>query len=601
MKTPDEVTRTDDDRLPGQGESLLQSAAGVDSSRAVLPEQTNSAFVVAAQDGEAAAASILATSNTSTPWWKRLEDRLERMGERLNPILVKETRQAMKSRQFTITFVLLLACSWLWSLLGVAMMGPEVYFSAQGKSMFYGYFVVLAFPLLVIVPYGAFRSLAGEREDRTYELLSITTLKPRQIVSGKLGSAVVQMIVYLSALAPCLAFTYLLRGIDVPTIFFVLFYTVLTSLGLSAIALLIATVSQEKHWQVVLSVLLIFGLGWLFFGVAVLASELLNEDVFGRALQEREFWLFNAALMTGYVSYFVLITIAAACQLTFSSDNRSTPLRIVMVLQHALFAGWMAWAWIFEEHHVAILLIFAMLVGINWYVMGAFMTGEVAELSPRVKRKLPQSFLGRVLFTWFNPGPGTGYVFAVANAAAAAFLVFVALAVDQTGLLASVANPRNTAFLKTEQVVVFAGLGLCYVVIYLGLGRLVIGLIRRLWNLSVLGGLIVHGVVLAAGCGIPLAIQIQFGFRSYTWLQIPNVIWTMVHVIDTRSLPPETPVLLVVVPLAAAAVFLLNMMRVVGEVRHVRVAEPARVAEEKAALNAQSTPPEKPSKQSPWD
>ena len=37
----------------------------------------------------------------------KLEQKLERWSERLNPILVKEARQALKSRQFTITFSLM--------------------------------------------------------------------------------------------------------------------------------------------------------------------------------------------------------------------------------------------------------------------------------------------------------------------------------------------------------------------------------------------------------------------------------------------------------------------------------------------------------------
>ncbi len=112
----------------------------------------------------------------------------------------------------------MLTCAWGWSIVGIALQGPDVYFSFSGPDIFYIYYLILAFPLLVIVPYGAFRSLAGEREDRTYELLSITTLKPRQVISGKLGSAVLQMLVYFSAVSPCLAFTYMLRGIDVLTI-----------------------------------------------------------------------------------------------------------------------------------------------------------------------------------------------------------------------------------------------------------------------------------------------------------------------------------------------------------------------------------------------
>ena len=38
---------------------------------------------------------------------------------------------------------------------------------------------------------------------------------------------------------------------------------------------------------------------------------------------------------------------------------------------------------------------------------------RTAALSPRVKRDLPQTLLGRIFLTWFAPGPGTGYMFAV--------------------------------------------------------------------------------------------------------------------------------------------------------------------------------------------
>ena len=42
-----------------------------------------------------------------------LEKLLARIGDRLNPILVKEARQALKSRQFTVTFSLLLFGAWV--------------------------------------------------------------------------------------------------------------------------------------------------------------------------------------------------------------------------------------------------------------------------------------------------------------------------------------------------------------------------------------------------------------------------------------------------------------------------------------------------------
>src|SRR3990172_10194342 len=126
---------------------------------------------------------------TATAWlssfWEWVESRLEFIGDYLNPILVKETRQALKSRQFTVTFVLLLACCWIVTMGGIAMIGPSIYYSAYGPTMLLAYYAILAFPLTVVVPLSAFRSLAAARGANTYELLSITTLGPRQIIAGK--------------------------------------------------------------------------------------------------------------------------------------------------------------------------------------------------------------------------------------------------------------------------------------------------------------------------------------------------------------------------------------------------------------------------------
>ena len=82
--------------------------------------------------------------------WTRFEDWLARLSDRLNPILVKEARQALRSRQFTSTFFLMLAAGWTWSIMGVALLGPAAYYSAEGTSMFFGYYVVLAAPLIVV-------------------------------------------------------------------------------------------------------------------------------------------------------------------------------------------------------------------------------------------------------------------------------------------------------------------------------------------------------------------------------------------------------------------------------------------------------------------
>ncbi len=321
---------------------------------------------------------------------------LMRLGDRLNPILVKETRQALKSRQFAITFGLLLIAVWVWTIMGMAFIGAPLWYGAEGSKMFFGYYLILALPLLVIVPYGALRSLAGEHEEHTYDLLAITTLRPRQIVGGKLGSSIVQMVIYLSAVSPCLAFTYMLRGIDVPTIGVVIAFTMLVSLGLSVIGLLVGTLSTARHWQVVLSVLAILALFFVFFSSCGFVQWPLSE---GLPFAEPAFWQVCAAWLSISAGYIAIVFLAAAARLGFPSENRSTPLRVVMLLQQLLLTGWVAFAILSAPSlnvDIEFLSAFVIASGLHWYVMGVFMTGESPDLSLRVKRHAAAEL----------PGPG---------------------------------------------------------------------------------------------------------------------------------------------------------------------------------------------------
>ncbi len=522
------------------------------------------------------------------------------VGERLNPILVKEARQSLKSRQFVITFGLLLLCGWAWSFLGMAWMGPEASYTGKGPEMFLGYAVILAFPLLVIVPFWSFRSLAAEQEDRTYELLSITSLGPPQIVGGKLASAGLQMLVYLSAISPCLAFTYMLRGIAFPTIAIVLFYLALASLGLSLVGLLVGTLTSEKHWQVVLSVAWIIALLFAFGFAWGIVSWIVWEDELS-AVGASAFWEGVAILLTAYATYFALVFYAAVAQISFASDNRSTRLRAIMIVQHVCCVAWVVWGLAAHEAPSEVLLFVLTLLGIHWYAMGALMTGESPELSPRVKRGLPQSFLGRVFLTWLNPGPGTGYMFAVCGSLAgltvAAFIVFAREGYGASTLV------RSWSTGDSERVLVFGVLVLAYLIVYLGIGLLLIRLLHRFGQVVMFLGVLIQLLLVVAGCAVPAVVQTTspaYYYGGYSLLHGTNPFWTLAEVGDGSPLPVETPVLLVAVPSAALAIFLMNLPGIVREVRHVRIPKPERVAAEDAALAAVKRPPE-PVRTSPWD
>jgi len=525
-------------------------------------------------------------------WIERAGSGLVGIAELANPILVKETRQALKSRQFIVTFLVVLIACWIASFAVVAIVGPDVYFVAAGAQMLLVYAVILAFPLMIIVPYTAFRSLAAEQEDNTYDLLSITTLTTGQIVAGKLASAIVQMLVFLSAVSPCIAFTFLLRGVDALTVAVLIGYLVLTSLGLSIIALLAGTVAKVRYSQVMVSVLLVLLLAGVFFMSIPMMQEFISDSY--SFLRDGRFWVGNLAFLTFYLTTFALLHAAASAQIAFNSQNRSTPLRRIMLLQQACFLGWMTVPVITDGLRIVndVLFVAAMMSGIYWYIMGTLLTSEWPHLSRRVQRSLPQSQIGRTFFTWLNPGPGTGFMFCVANLS---MLVAAGLIV-----MLSTSSPA-ARLLNSEQIFFFYTIGWSYLVLYLGLGKLLISLMRRFVFVSLTAGFLLHVILLLIGCGGPqilsyLTSSIQFG-NQYTLLHITNPIWTLMKLIDTGPATIEAWTVLLVIGSAAVIVMLLNIRAVAVEIQYQRSNLPARVAEDEALLH----PEPEPGPSNPWE
>lgn len=539
-------------------------------------------------------------------WFDRWELRLTEASDWLSPILVKEARQAVKSRQFALTFSAVLIASWAWSMLGTAWSGLDGgRTSVAGAQVFSGYVAILALPLLVVVPFAAFRSLSAEREDQTFELLQITALTPYQAVIGKIGSSALQMVVYMSAVAPCMAFTFMLRGITVFEIALLLLYLLGAGLGLTAICAFLATLSTERHWNVALSVVAIAGLFFSFFMFLAFTFNGL-EELAGAAMDD-EFWIINTALLTAFVAYFVFFVVAAASRITFPSDNRSTRLRYVMHAHPLLLLGWLA-ALRFQEfgpdESTPLLIVAAILIAMHWAIMGAVLIGERPEMSARVKRDLPLSLAGRMFHSWFNPGPSTGFMLVAANLSATMLVfVFAVLAENaiEHGRFSLSGSAGRGGLPDYELTLAFSLCAFSYVIFYLGLGLLLTRTLRRLSpTASGVLGFVVVATLVAAGAGFPMVLHNYFyprEFDEYLLIELPNPFWTLGAMLTQQSVYLRYYTELLVMPAAAAfLVVLLNLYGVARELGYIRQPKPQRVLEDDAAQNVRPRV-----KQNPWD
>ena len=294
--------------------------------------------------GQALPYPALALDPQGQGFWGRLDRVVERSTRLLNPILVKEARQSLKSKQFLITFFCLLAASCAWTIMGIVFNAPDVYYVPSGDAMLGGYFVILSVSMFAFIPLVAFRSLAAELDEGTYEMLAITRLSAWRIVSGKMNSAILQMVIYFSAIVPCLAFSYLLRGIGLMTIVFVIGIVFAVAMVLTAFALALSTIATGRTLQTFLLVAMV--------GLIVIVEFACCGAVFSAVLSEEwggPFWAYLSWFSLGGC-FVIVFMAAAAARIAPVTENRSTRLRGILLVTQTIWIITITYtAWVSED------------------------------------------------------------------------------------------------------------------------------------------------------------------------------------------------------------------------------------------------------------
>jgi hypothetical protein len=495
--------------------------------------------------------------------WGWIDRCTQRLAQWLNPILIKEARQSLKSRQFIITFFLLLAASCFWTILGVVSNAPDVYYVPTGESLLAGYYLILAIPLIGMVPLAAHRSLAAEIEDDTFEMLVITQLSSMRIVMGKLNSAMLQMMVYFAAIVPCVAFSYLLRGVNLPTIAMLIGIVFFAALLVTSFALMLATLAPHRTGQT----LALLGLiAIIFFSEIMCAAFCLDEVLLRDAGADPDAIMFTLIFMLVGASCMVVFVKAAAARIAPVTENRSTGLRWTMYVQQLLWIATIAFLVLWYDD-LEILNFGTMVVGGYWLVMGTLMLSESPELSPRVQRGLPRTFAGRALLTWFNPGPGTGYAFAISSGTVAA------VTMGAFGLLVDSDRAPQT------DPATFSIIMMGYLLTYLGITRLIVLPLSRRFGrmLSIPVGTMV--VVMVIASVLPIIITVIFTGSppmTYTPLEAIDWAWTLVEAFDNGY----SPYLAMLILITGVIITFFNLALLIGEFRYRRIAVPKRVLED---------------------
>src|SRR5215472_11933563 len=180
---------------------------------------------------------------------------MARLDDLFNPIVVKELRQAVKNRAVLaalLLFLLLQLGILLFSLFLGERRAVNFVNLYAGREIFEVLQGILLGTCMLLIPTYAGVRLAAEHSDSNVDLLFISTLRPRGIIAGKLQASVVLILLIFSACAPFMTFTYLLRGIDIPSILLVLAVDFLAVMLGTQLAIFLGAVSVNWGLKVLL-------------------------------------------------------------------------------------------------------------------------------------------------------------------------------------------------------------------------------------------------------------------------------------------------------------------------------------------------------------
>ena len=95
------------------------------------------------------------------------------------------------------------------------MNGQPTFNGSSGHTVFLSLVITALVVVTAIAPIMAAGSISGERERQTFDLIVLTQLRPIDIVLGKTAATFAYCLLFVTALTPFMAITFLIGGVDV--------------------------------------------------------------------------------------------------------------------------------------------------------------------------------------------------------------------------------------------------------------------------------------------------------------------------------------------------------------------------------------------------
>jgi hypothetical protein len=320
------------------------------------------------------------------------------LDDHMNPIAVKELRQAVRARFITGMLMLLLGVQVL--VIMVFVMYDDDVTEQGGGRVFFTLSSVLSVISLLTLPAYAGARLTWERMGQSVDLMHITSLRPRTIVLGKFFSVGVVALMMFSTCLPFISFSYLLRGIDLPTIFLCMAWSFVLTLGMISVGVFLGAIRGGVFLKAVLGI----GLMVSIIPVAMSASGFLIQEIIGIA--DFSWGVAGTAIALLAAATGLFLSLAAAA-ISPPVMNRALPVRAYITIAAAV-TGAIMYAWARESGHCSFMVAWAFFMTLVLCLAMMVSVCERDSLPMRIRQGIPRMLLPRAAAFVFFSGSGGG-------------------------------------------------------------------------------------------------------------------------------------------------------------------------------------------------
>lgn len=326
---------------------------------------------------------------------------IDKIDDNLNPLLVKEIKQIVRTKFFWVTLILILLFEALF--VSTAFLGVTKS-NLSGSDIMSMLFNALMFVVLGAIPIYQASRFSGERSERLDELLYTTTITPQQIIRGKFLAGMVFVLFAYGLCSPFIVLTFYLPGVDVASTFVLMFFSLCIActvmMGFLCIASIRVGPAVRRGLQVVGAFFLLTQY-FSFFGMFMRSTFLID---FSSPQVIKDGCLYLAHM--GIITYF-LYGVASAIISPEGSNKmfwiRTRGLLVIIItflINVALFGSGNLGVWF---GIVLVTLSFKLFVVVS----------EPTPMTTRIKREVPKNAIAKFLSFPFFTGPLNGISYCV--------------------------------------------------------------------------------------------------------------------------------------------------------------------------------------------